>query len=267
MSNRSRMKKKTIHIWGPKRLVPAMKAAGNMSMPSLAAILAPDDELEQRKMADRINAWRLGRVDHPRGDLMTRLAAALNVSEQWLRTGEGEAPQFRKSTGPSSRIKDSLQIGNSETIARQPDWSKAAATPLNVARDTIPIRGRAMAGKEGVLFFPGDDDSIGEIEAPPRLAGVKGAYAVTVIGRSMQPVFRNGYICCVNPEMQPDNGDDVVIHVSADHGVTLEVYVKRLVSQDADLVVVEQFNPPQKIEYLRAQVFAIHRILWAGPGR
>lgn len=122
-----------------------------------------------------------------------------------------------------------------------------------------------MAGKEGVLFFAGDDDVVGHIEAPPRLAGVPDAYAVYVIGDSMSPRYEPGEVVCVNPYLPPRRDDYVVVKISEDNGVTVAGFIKRFIEMNERELRCSQLKPIKTLKWPRKNVIAVHRIVWAGP--
>ncbi|NPU23987.1 S24 family peptidase [Bradyrhizobium denitrificans] len=216
-------------------------------------------EAEREELAERmVNSFYKyvsGGVDHPRGSVFSDIAAVAGVSEAWLRG----APE----TSDNAAFITQPQISNS-ILAPPPNVRHGS--PVELRRVELPIRGRIMGGKEGALSFSVESsDVVGYVEAPPRLAEVPEAYAVYVVGESMEPVFRPGYICCVNPHLPPRPGDDVVIQLSSDNDMTRIAYIKRLVSMNERELKVCQFNPQKTISFPRKLVKEVHRVMWSGP--
>lgn len=205
---------------------------------------------ERRKLISNIEAYCKASVGQPRGTMVADIAATLDVSEMWLRQGD-DASRYTIDATPVAR----------ENLAINPEFVK---TPLELRRGVLPIRGRVMMGRDGFLNFSGDD-FVGTVEAPPRLADVPGAYAVYVIGNSMEPVLRAGMICCVHPHLPPNKGDDVVVQLTEDDGVTITGLLKRFVSMNDRELKVCQFNPEKVLTFPRRKVYAVHRVMWYGP--
>lgn len=67
----------------------------------------------------------------------------------------------------------------------------------------------------------------------------------------------------VNPDKPPAVGDDVVIelHPIDDASGPGSGYIKRLKKRTSTRLIVEQFNPPQDIEFDLADVKSCHRIV------
>jgi len=123
---------------------------------------------------------------------------------------------------------------------------------------TIPLIGLAQAGAGGFFDdagFPagGSWDEIG-------FPGVQdeNAYALEITGNSMEPVYRNGDIVIVSPNLQPRRGDRVVARTRAG-----EVLAKVLERQTAKTVDLSSFNPEHPTISLPLEEVAwIARIVW-----
>ena len=98
---------------------------------------------------------------------------------------------------------------------------------------------------------------------PANLAEVPTAYAVYMVGESMEPRYFAGEILCVNPNKPVSRGDWVVVHILArQEGGDDEYYVKRYVKRDANTLVLEQLNPNgEPIEFPAERVVSVHRIV------
>lgn len=105
------------------------------------------------------------------------------------------------------------------------------------------------------------DGDMGHVRRPPVLAGIKKAYAVYVIGESMEPKYRAGDLIFVNPARPPRPGDAVVIQIRDGEHADIVAYVKVLERFDDRRVVCRQYNPDSTVEYPRHVVVAVHRVL------
>ena len=83
-----------------------------------------------------------------------------------------------------------------------------SSKPLPIPKYTQPYNARGMAYKDAILFENAD-----LVDRPPVLKNVKGAYAVFMPSLKMEPRYRQGDTLYVNPEISPERGDDVVIHL------------------------------------------------------
>lgn len=87
------------------------------------------------------------------------------------------------------------------------------------------------------------------------MAGVKEAYAVYMVGDSMQPRYRAGWLLYVNPFKPYRTGRDVVVYK-----VNGAVLVKEFVRANDAEIIVQSLNPPTEIVIPREQVREIHLI-------
>lgn len=127
----------------------------------------------------------------------------------------------------------------------------------------VPLRGRGMGGKDGVLIFDTGEETE-YVEAPAKLHGVPGAYAVYVVGDSMLDRYANGEIVFVHPRLPLSKGDYCVIQVSTDDEATVRAWVKRFVSFDDKVLKVEQLNPKKHLSFPAKTVRAVHKIVMGG---
>lgn len=124
----------------------------------------------------------------------------------------------------------------------------------------LQIVGAGAAGPDGRFDFNGS--LAGFTKRPPKLAGVKDAYAIYVNGDSMRPWRHNGSIVMVNPH-QPVNIEDFVVvqlHPESD-GAPIPAYIKQLMRRTEREVRLYQFNPAGEIAIQRSKIGAIHRIV------
>ena len=124
---------------------------------------------------------------------------------------------------------------------------------------TIPVYGQAIGGDDGNFIFNGNH--IADVPAPPFLRDVRDAYAVYVVGESMEPRYYAGELVYLNPGLPVKRNDFVVVQVHKDEAAPPEGYIKRFIKATNDELVCGQFNPPKEIRFPRSQVSSVHRIV------
>ena len=151
--------------------------------------------------------------------------------------------------------------------ALQPGAAAFPMQPLSgpLPRD-LPVRGSPTAG-DGDIFDMGPHP-IDYIQRPPGLAGVETAYAVRVVGTSMEPRYMEGEAAYVNPARPITPGCFVAVEffptVEGEIGTGV---VKQFVRRTPTKLILAQFNPKNdKIEFPLDRVKAIHRIVLGGEG-
>jgi len=133
-----------------------------------------------------------------------------------------------------------------------------SAAPLAAPRaaDLIPIRSAGRGGTDQVMFL--DDGPIGYTPRPANLGGVRAAYAIYMVGDSMQPRYEQGWLLHVNPFKPPTRGRDVVVYKIGEI-----VLIKQFVGWEGDTLVLRQFNPPDILRVPRAEVRECHLVVGA----
>lgn len=179
---------------------------------------------------------------------------SFNLSKR--RTGDG---RFR---WPST---ESLAKVLQATGARLEDFTAlvmgARALPESRAkgRSKIPLIGMAQAGGQGFFDDGGYPAGAGwdEVELPST-ADVN-AYALTIAGESMEPVYRKGDAIVVSPAAPVRVGDRVVARV-ADGAVMAKLLLRRTASR----IELGSLNPAfPDLRFAAQEVVWMHRIIWA----
>jgi phage repressor protein C with HTH and peptisase S24 domain len=188
------------------------------------------------------------RPSGPGRDNLVKIAAALDVSVDWLATGVGEGPK------PQNERPQSEPAGN----------ARAAAVPLpDVAGwpTDLPVYGTAQGGPDGA-FELNSGDIIEWVRRPPYLARVAKAYAVYCEGTSMVPLFEPGDLVCVHPSRPVAIGDYVLIqlHPSVE-GDNPTAFLKRLVRRTADRIEVEQLNGGKRMTFGLSKILHVHYVV------
>ena len=134
----------------------------------------------------------------------------------------------------------------------------AAASPTGLPRspDLIPIRSAARGGGDQAMFL--DDGPIGYTARPANLTGVRAAYAIYMVGNSMEPRYEPGWLLHVNPFKPPTRGRDVVVYKKGQ-----AVLIKQFVGWEGDTLILRQLNPPDTLRIPRPEIEECHLIVGA----
>ncbi|HVC56400.1 MAG TPA: S24 family peptidase [Stellaceae bacterium] len=134
---------------------------------------------------------------------------------------------------------------------RPPRVAAGAALPRP---EPIPIRSAGRGGGDQAMFL--EDGPIGYTSRPANLNGVRGAYAIYMVGDSMEPRYQQGWLLHVNPFKPPIRGRDVVVYK-----IGQAVLIKQFVRWEADTLVLRQLNPAEELRVPRAEVLECHLIV------
>lgn len=188
--------------------------------------------------------------------------------QQFLERGvPRELPERRRKAiadyfGIEQKNLASVSHATNVTIAPPRNARLAGQVGLNV---TVPAYGQARGGRDGQ--FPLNGNKVADVLAPPSLANVPDAYAVYVVGSSMEPRYYAGECVFVNPKLPIMKGCFVVAQIAAPvEGDPPLAYVKRYVSSDSKVLRLEQFTPRKVLTFPAGQIVTIHRIIMGGDG-
>ncbi len=120
--------------------------------------------------------------------------------------------------------------------------------------ERIPIRSAARGGTDQMMFL--EDGPIGYTARPANLSGVREAYAIYMIGDSMEPRYEQGWLLHVNPFKPPTRGRDVVVYKTEQ-----AVLIKQFVGWERDTLILRQFNPPITLRIPRDEVRECHLVV------
>jgi phage repressor protein C with HTH and peptisase S24 domain len=154
------------------------------------------------------------------------IARALETTAEWLQDGHGPAPS------KLSRVR--------------------AVAPMKVL-------GLAECGADGWSLWNGE--TIDFIERPASLANVTNAYAVYVVGTSMEPRYHPGEVAHIHPHKPLIPGGYVLLQRRSKKGEPPAAVLKRLVKRTGAKTVVEQFNPPSIFDISNTDIVSIHRVV------
>lgn len=141
---------------------------------------------------------------------------------------------------------------------RPPSTGTSSASASGLARtpDQIPIRSAARGGTDQEMFL--EDGPIGYTPRPASLAGVRSAYAIYMVGDSMEPRYEPGWLLHINPFKPPTRGRDVVVYKEGQ-----AVLIKQFVGWEGDTLVLRQLNPADTLRIPRNEVRECHLVVGA----
>ena len=125
-----------------------------------------------------------------------QIAAFLGISQDEVLRHAGTGSEAEVPAGPARR-------------GRPPRAIIAPAAVAGARVEPIPIRSAARGGGDQEMFLA--DGPIGYTARPANLGGVRGAYAIYMVGDSMEPRYEQGWLLHVNPFKPPTRGRDVVV--------------------------------------------------------
>ena len=137
---------------------------------------------------------------------------------------------------------------------RPPRAGVAPAAAAGMRPEPIPIRSAARGGGDQEMFL--EDGAIGYTPRPSNLSGVRGAYAIYMIGDSMEPRYQQGWLLHVNPFKPPTRGRDVVVYKKDKAAL-----IKQFVGWERDALVLRQLNPAQELRVPREDVAECHLVV------
>ena len=161
---------------------------------------------------------------------LVAIARALGVTAEWLADGMGPAP-------------------------------KGGANPKALA-EKLKVLGMAQCGPDGWSLWNGD--VIDMVDRPASLAGVPNAYAVYVVGASMEPRYHPGEVVHIHPGRPVDVGAYVLVQRRGKQGEPPLAVIKRLAKRTASKITLEQFNPPRTFDIKAADIVSVHRVVGSG---
>jgi phage repressor protein C with HTH and peptisase S24 domain len=164
---------------------------------------------------------------------LVAIARALGVSAEWLQDGTGP--------NPSGRVAP----------------SRAALA------EKLKVLGMAECGADGWSLWNGD--VIDMVDRPSSLAGVTRAYAVYVVGASMEPRYYPGELLMIHPGKPVTPGAFVLVQKKPRHdGDPPQAVIKRLTRRATSKVTLEQFNPARHFDIKTEDIVSIHRVVGSG---
>lgn len=179
-----------------------------------------------------------GASEHPRGDTLSKLAAVLGVTEQWLLTGSDEVPASELRAAPDVRLPSHGEL----------------------PRD-VPVLGTVAGSELGRGAFQLTPDIVDYVRRPYGLIGARDVYALYVEGDSMAPKFEPGDLVFVHPHRKPLPGDYIVIQEPDTDNGAPRGFIKRLVRVTGTALRTRQFNPEANLDFILRPGLVWHKVM------
>ncbi|HKU65271.1 MAG TPA: S24 family peptidase, partial [Rhizomicrobium sp.] len=90
------------------------------------------------------------------------------------------------------------------------------------------------------------------------------AYAVYVVGASMEPRYHPGEVVHIHPGRPIDVGAYVLVQRRGKQGEAPLAVIKRLVKRTGAKITLEQFNPHKVFDIKTGDIVSIHRVVGSG---
>jgi len=158
-----------------KRLQETMERAG-LTQAALARKASAFGESVSQQVVQHLTSGR-----NTTSKSLVPIAKALDVSVEWLTTGEGGS--FAAKGGAAN-----LRAGKA---------ARDAARDQARDQERVPVLGMAECGPDGWSMWNGD--IIDTIPRPMNLMGAPKAYAVYIVGDSMEPRYYSGELAHIHP--------------------------------------------------------------------
>ncbi len=203
----------------------------------LAAVRRLGGELSQ----GQLSAIENGEVERP--TMLVELAQALGTDPVALLKGLAEGEKLRHPANSNTNVTKKLP---------EPAPEVRFLRQTGARRDrkrTLPVWASAEGGQGAWVV---DDEPIAYIETPANLIDVTGAFAVRLIGNSAVPRYEHDDVLLINPSRQIQPGD-WCLFLRENSAGEKHAAVKKLVRRTAKVWVVEQLNPPDRLEFARAE--------------
>ncbi len=208
----------------------------------------------------------LERIGATQADLARRLRLAPSAVSRMLK-GERQMKQLETvqiagflGVSPEEVLQHAVAERVSAAVSETPRAGRGrprlATGPAPRAADLIPIRSAGRGGSDQAMFL--EDGPIGYTARPANLSGVRAAYAIYMVGDSMEPRYEPGWLLHVNPFKPPIRGRDVVVYKRGQ-----AVLIKQFVGWEGETLILRQLNPPETLRIPRAEVLECHLIVGA----
>lgn len=164
------------------------------------------------------------------------LAAILQVEESMLRGIDGRIELSERLMSPGPTMRPNLE-------------------PLDPY--DLPVYAGAEGGPTGLQVTP---DPIDWVPRPRPLRNVPKAFAVYVIGDSMEPAYRHGDMVFVHPALPALRGDDVLLTKQGGDR-ELVAMIKHLVGWSDRDWKLKQFNPEREFQVSKTEWPQVHVVV------
>ena len=190
-----------------------------------------------------------------KGDRQMKPLEVVHIAS-FLSVPEDEVLRHAVDDTSPARAGDEPRPGRGRPPSTASHTQSASPSRLTHEPDRIPIRSGARGGTDQEMFL--QDGPIGSTPRPANLGGVRSAYAIYMVGDSMEPRYEQGWLLHVNPFKPPIRGRDVVVYKEGQ-----AVLIKQFVGWEGDTLVLRQLNPPETLRIPRGQVRECHLVVGA----
>jgi transcriptional regulator with XRE-family HTH domain len=184
------------------------------------------------------------------------LAHTLRVSQSAV--AQWESGRTLPSPAMRSRIEKVLKVDLSATQ----DEVRTGKRRIPERRPHLPIFGFPAPGDDERILV--DEAPRGQIFAPPQLEDVKGASAVYVRGRAMEPRYFAGEVVYLHSTRPPNPGDFIFVTVKETGFPASVGYVRQFLGSDLVSVRVSTLNPKRAQVIPRQDVIGIATVAGSG---
>lgn len=196
--------------------------------------------------AASIRKYAEGKGNQPRGDVLQRIATALDVELLWLRDG---IPPKRATPPEGSALEpDTIMTHTPPTTAGFKERS-AFGGPRDV-----PVYKTLQPDDTADAVMSSEISDLAE--RPPGITGAVGVYAIFVHGDSMAPRYEHGEVVYIHPDRPIRDGS----YVLAGYGDN-RILLRRLISRSDTVVVLQRLNPLRDERHAPESLTFMHHIL------
>lgn len=151
------------------------------------------------KTRNAVTQWESG-ASRPRLNTLEKIAEALEVSVDWLLTGNTPNVAETEKTRTNSKMSDVK-------------FTNGTLSPRQYMPQEVPVMGTAACNSDNGSFKL-DTSIIDYVHRPPALLITKDLYALYVEGDTMEPRFTAGDLVFVHPNKPVRIGDSVVVQIA-----------------------------------------------------
>lgn len=120
---------------------------------------------------------------------------------------------------------------------------------------TMPVYAAAEGGNGSLIITT---EPLEYVKRPYTLEAVSEAYAILIVGESMDPAYEPGDTAWVNPRLPPMRGTDVILYSLEDEA---HATIKRLIGWTETEWHLRQYNPPKDFKLKRKEWSKCHRVV------
>lgn len=203
-----------------------------------------------------------------RGLTMKEASQALGRNHAYLQQFLERGVPASLPEGVRGALAGLLQVEEDLLRGPVPSSGRTVSTPTRMlpqlgTADRLPVLGLAECGPDGWALWNGE--VVDYVARPSNLAGVASAYAVFVVGSSMEPRYFPGELVHVHPGRPVTIGSFVLVQIRPKQdGEAPRAVIKRLVRRSGNKIVLEQYNPKKSFELKDQDVVSIHRVVASG---